>query len=97
MIMPTAPPLGALFAQGDDDERFSPALMVEVELTQPLPALNYDGQRKVAWVLGRLHGEPVGACVIPFDHDGLTPEQVGALLWAELSGPVTDVSQRRDC
>src|ERR1700682_2842823 len=67
---------------------FSPALMMEVELTEPLPAVSYDGQYKRAWVLGRLHGEPVGSCVIGLDAAGLAPGQLAALLWPELSEPV---------
>ena len=69
---------------------FSPALMVEVELTEPLPTVSYDGQHNRAWVLGRLHGEPVGSCVIRLDAAGLAPGQLAALLWPELRGPVAD-------
>ena len=39
---------------------FSPVRMIEVELTQPLPALLPDGECQRAWVLARLHTEPVG-------------------------------------
>jgi polysaccharide pyruvyl transferase WcaK-like protein/GT2 family glycosyltransferase len=68
---------------------FSPAQMLEVELTEPLPAVSYDAQHGRAWVLGRLHGEPVGTCEIQLEEDGLTPDQLGALLWPELREPVT--------
>ncbi len=67
---------------------FSPALMLEVELTKPLPAVSYDGQHRRAWVLGRLHGEAVGTCIVGLDDEGLTPAQLGALLWPELHEPV---------
>jgi len=67
----------------------SPALMMDIELTEPLPAVSHDGQHRAAWVLGRLHGEPVGTCIIGLDEEGLTPGQLGRLLWAELSEPVT--------
>jgi GT2 family glycosyltransferase len=67
---------------------FSPALMMEIELTEPLPAVSYDGRYNRAWVLGRLHGEPIGSCIIPLDAAGLTPAQLGALLWPELREPV---------
>ena len=63
---------------------FSPALMMDVELTEPLPAVSYDGQHNRAWVLGRLHGEPIGSCVIRLDAPGLAPGQLAALLWPEL-------------
>lgn len=72
-----------------NDERFPPAMMVEVELTESLPRLSYDGQHELAWVLARLHGEPVGTCVIRLDQPGLSPDELGALLWTELSEPVT--------
>ena len=62
---------------------------MEVELAGPLPAVGYDGRRR-AWVLGRLHDEPVGTCVIALDEKGLTPDEFGALLWAELRAPVAE-------
>jgi GT2 family glycosyltransferase len=67
---------------------FSPALMMEVELTRPMPAVRPDGRHNQAWVLGRLHGEPVGCCVVPLDAAGLAPEQLGALIWPGLREPV---------
>lgn len=69
---------------------FSPALMMDVELSVPLPAVSYDGWHKRAWVLGRLHGEPLGACVVQVDEEGLTPGRLGALLWPELRRPVAE-------
>jgi O-antigen biosynthesis protein len=67
---------------------FTPALMMEVELTRPLPSVRYDGRHRRAWVLARLHGEPVGACVIPLGEPGITPGGLGTLLWPELREPV---------
>src|SRR3954454_24645433 len=43
---------------------FRPAQIIEAELTRPLPALRPDGERQRAWVLARLHTEPVGACIL---------------------------------
>ncbi len=71
-------------------EGFLPARMMEVELAGPLPAVGYDGRHRRAWVLGRLHDEPVGTCVIALDEKGLTPDEFGALLWAELRAPVAE-------
>lgn len=68
----------------------SPALTMEVELTEPLPAVSYDGRHRRAWVLARLHTEPVGTCAIPLDEKGLTPGQLGTLLWSALREPVTE-------
>ena len=67
---------------------FSPALMLEIELTHPLPEVKYNGKSKLAWAMVRLHGEPVGACILPVTEEGLTPSQVGAQLWSELRQPV---------
>jgi O-antigen biosynthesis protein len=71
-------------------EWFSPALMMDVELTEPLPAVPYDGRHQRAWVLGRLHTEPVGVCVVHVGQEGLTPGQLAALLWQEFREPVTE-------
>jgi O-antigen biosynthesis protein len=83
---------GPYAAAPDADARagFSPARMMEVELTETLPAVSYDGRHQRVWVLGRLHTEPVGACILPVGRDGLTPDRLGALLWPEFSAPVTE-------
>ncbi len=69
---------------------FSPARMMDVELTRPLPAVPYDGEREKAWVLGRLHSEPVGVCVVRPGRSGLTADELGRLLWQEVREPVTE-------
>ena len=69
-------------------EWFSPTLMMDVELTEPLPAVRDDGEHERAWVLARLHTEPVGVCVARLGRAGLDPDQLGALLWAEVREPV---------
>jgi GT2 family glycosyltransferase len=68
---------------------FSPIRVMEVELTVPLPVMSDDGVHRRAYVLARLHSEPVGACVIDMGEAGLTACQLGALLWAGLSEAVT--------
>ena len=70
-------------------EEFSPTRMMDLELTEPLPTVNYDGRHRQMSVLGRLHTEPVGVCVVPVDRRGLTPEQLGALVWPEFCTAVT--------
>jgi glycosyltransferase involved in cell wall biosynthesis len=62
--------------------------MMEVELTQPLPAVSRDGEHRRAWVLARLHTEPVGACVLALGEDTLAPGQFAGLLWEHLREPV---------
>ena len=71
-------------------EGFSPIRVVDVELTEPLPPMRYDGGRRDVWVLGRLHTEPVGACVVHLGQEGLTPGQLSMQLWRELRKPVTE-------
>jgi O-antigen biosynthesis protein len=68
---------------------FAPALMLDVELTGPLPPVPCDGQHRRVWVLARLHGEPVGSCLLPLDPAGLAPGQLAAMLWPDLRAPVT--------
>ena len=63
---------------------------MEVELTEPLPKVSFDGRYRRVWVLGRLHTEPVGRCVTPLGEDGLTPDQLGTLLWRELREPISE-------
>jgi O-antigen biosynthesis protein len=69
-------------------KEFSPLQMIEVELTEPLPAVVSDRRHQRVWVLGRLYTEPVGACIIPKNEQGLSPDQLGALLWPKLREPV---------
>jgi O-antigen biosynthesis protein len=69
---------------------FSPVRMMDVELTCPLPAVPFDEQREKAWILARLHTEPVGVCVVRPGRHGLTCDQLGALLWPEVREPVTE-------
>lgn len=71
------------------DAGFSPAKVMEVELTEPLPAVGGGEPYRLLWVLGRLHTEPVGLCVAPLDPEGITPDQLGRVLWGELREPVT--------
>lgn len=71
-------------------EWFSPVRMMDVEITEPLPAIGCDRQRPRVWVVGRLHTEPVGVCVVRPDPAGLTPDRLGALLWEEIREPVTE-------
>ncbi len=79
------PDTGSLTGAG---RSFSPARMMDIELTAPLPSVSYDAQQRRAWVLGRLHTEPIGTCVIDVAEDGLTPDQLGELLWPDFSASV---------
>jgi len=61
---------------------------VEVELTEPLPAVRSPGRR--LWVLARLASEPIGVGIFRLGEAELTPDRLGELLWAELETPVTE-------
>jgi glycosyltransferase involved in cell wall biosynthesis len=63
---------------------------MEVELTEPLRTVCYDGRHRQVWVLGRLHTEPIGACLIQLGPEGLNPGQLSELLWRELRTPVNE-------
>ena len=53
---------------------------MEVELSW-LPPVKRENQYKRAWVLGRLHGEPIGTCMFDVNQNGLTAGEFGRLLW----------------
>jgi glycosyltransferase involved in cell wall biosynthesis len=61
---------------------------MEVELTRPLPRLDHDGHYGRAWILVRLHTEPIGVCVITLPREGITPDGLAEIVWHELNGPV---------
>jgi hypothetical protein len=73
--MSTPAPASHRGEPGAADGGFAPALIVDVELTGPLPPVRYDGRHRRVWVLARLHGEPVGSCLLPLDASGLAPGQ----------------------
>jgi GT2 family glycosyltransferase len=63
--------------------------MMDVELSAPLPAVSYDGHERI-WVLGRLHSEPLGTCIIDLGQEGLTSGQLAARLWPVFREPVRE-------
>lgn len=83
--IPPGPAAGRVTCAG---KWFSAARMLDVELTEPLPAVPGHGPRQQVFVLARLHTEPVGTSVLPLSPDGFTPGQLGALLWREFRAPV---------
>ena len=89
MTLPAAgPALRAETSKPTTNDRFSPARIIEVELTKPLPRLDFDGQYRRAGVLARLHTEPVGVCIVTLKEEGVSPNQLAALLWRDLNEPV---------
>jgi O-antigen biosynthesis protein len=89
MTLPAAPTLHAGRSERGTGG-FTPARVMEVELTEPLPRLDHDGHYGRAWILARLHSEPVGVCVITLPKEGVEPDALAALLWPELAEPVAN-------
>lgn len=69
---------------------FAPARIIEVELTEPLPSVPSGGPHRRVWVLARLHTEPIGVCEAALGDDGITPDELAALLWPELREPIVE-------
>src|SRR5579862_8018637 len=91
MTLPAAAPaLHADRSERNAKGRFSPSRIVEVELAQPLPRLDGDGRYGRAWILVRLHTEPVGVCVTSLPAAGIDPDGLASLIWRELSEPVAE-------
>lgn len=75
-----------------------PALVRDIELTEPLPriaAVTEDGRRvERAWLLARLCTEPIGSVLLDVPKTGLPPEELAAViqdrLGAELRQRLTD-------
>lgn len=69
---------------------FSPSRIVEVELTEPLPRLEPSDQYGSAFVLARLHTEPIGVVTVGLGDKGVSPDELATRLWSELSEPITE-------
>jgi glycosyltransferase involved in cell wall biosynthesis len=80
----TAQPRADTMSLACASDEFIPARVMDVEITEPLPAVSYDEQYPGVWVLGRLHNETVGTGLIHVGRPGLTPDRLGALLWPKL-------------
>ena len=68
--------------------RFSPVLVMDVELARPLPAVSFDGRGRRLFVTARLHTEPLGTCLLALGPDGLAASDLAAALWPEVREPV---------
>jgi glycosyltransferase involved in cell wall biosynthesis len=84
MTLPAAASLQAGTYERAAGGGFTPTRVTEVELTEPLPKLDCDGHYGRAWILVRLHTEPVGVCVAPLPSGGLDAAELAARLWDEL-------------
>jgi hypothetical protein len=91
MTLPAVDPLPRADADTQDDgDGFSPTMVVEVELTEPLPTVRGSEPCCRVSVLARLHTEPVGMCVAPLGPGGIVPDRLAALLWRELREPIAE-------
>lgn len=71
-------------------EDFSPYLMVEVEITRPIPTLTYSTGRERAWILVRIGTEPIGKLVVELGGKDLSADRLANVIWAEFHQPVID-------
>jgi glycosyltransferase involved in cell wall biosynthesis len=67
---------------------FLPVHVAEVELSRPLPDLPAGGE--AAWVLVRLHTEPLGVVRTRLSEAGLPAQDLADLVWARLYRPIID-------
>ncbi len=84
--MTTASPVAPAASTGTDAVPFRPLRMAEVELTRPLP--NLPGDRSTAWLLVRLHTEPIGSVEVPVAVGGLSGVALAEIIWSRLRGPI---------
>ncbi len=64
--------------------------IMEVELSEPLPAVIFDGIYRRLWVLARLHSEPIGTCTIELGAGELSSEHFGEILWREFGDVIAE-------
>jgi hypothetical protein len=89
MTLPAAAPaLHDAKSERNASVGFLPTRVIEVELTEALPKLDHDGHYGRAFILARLHTEPIGVCVVTLPRGGIAPDALAALMWTELSGPI---------
>lgn len=89
-LLAAGPALQAEMSELSPNDGFTPARIIEVELSEPLPRLDFDGQYRRAWVLARLHTEPIGVCIVALKDGGFSPDQLATLLWRELNETVVE-------
>jgi glycosyltransferase involved in cell wall biosynthesis len=77
-------------AEPNTGEAFSPSRVVEVELAEPLPRLEPSDRYGSAFVLARLHAEPIGVVTVGLGDQGVSAGQLARRLWGELSKPIVE-------
>ena len=92
MTLPAAAPaLGDGNAERGTGGAFLPTRVMEVDLAGPLPRLDHDGHYGRAWILVRLHTEPIGVCVVTLPRQGIGPDALAEIFWRDLN---TVIAQR---
>jgi O-antigen biosynthesis protein len=74
----------------DEGNGFSPIKVMEVELTEPLSAVPGGHRYRGVMMLARLHTEPVGVCTAQIGSEGLSSDQIAAVLWGRLHGAIAE-------
>ncbi len=74
---------------------FQPLKIVEVELSRPLPEIDAGTSMenipyRRAMVLVRLHSHPIGWIEVPLEGVTLSAENLGRIIWRELSSVIVD-------
>lgn len=88
MTLPAAVPARHEQSQRSISGGFLPTQVIEIELTERLPRLSRAGNFGRAWILVRLHTEPIGVCVVTLLDEGISPDKLGEILWREVGGAI---------
>jgi len=77
-----------------DLEKFSPTMLLEVDLSEPLSNLNFEHSNREnryahAQVLVRIHGSPIGYIHIEHPVGKLDADSISKLIWKELQPEIT--------
>jgi O-antigen biosynthesis protein len=80
---------GAAGSDAETGSLFSPAQVIEIELNGPLPSVNSEGRGQRIWILARLHGDPIGTCVVHVSESVISEEQLAAILWTKFRDAIS--------
>ena len=80
----TVTPLLAVTEVSTNEDIFAPLLVMEVEISRPLPSVEYDERYNGVFFIARLYSEPVGVGIVAVTQEGLTPSGLAALLWPKI-------------
>jgi len=72
----------------ENRDAFMPVVVVDIELTKPLPVVGLGSGCRRTWILARLWREPIGTLLIETDQAPLTREMLGRRLWEEFSSVI---------